>query len=103
MEPFAMCGKVLAKPGQRDAMVEILLEAARLLAPLEGCRLYIVHTVPADPDAILVMELWRSQADHDASLNLESVQALVAKATPLIAGFESVRLVPVGGKGLLAQ
>ena len=36
MERFGMYGKVLAKPGQRDAMVEILLAASRLLAPLPG-------------------------------------------------------------------
>ncbi len=100
MERFAMYGKVVAKAGQRDAMVEILLEAARLLTPLAGCQLYIVNVVPAEPDAIWVTELWSSEADHDASLKMESVMALIAKAKPLVAGFESVRLVPVGGKGL---
>ena len=103
MERFAMYGKVLAKPGQRDAMVEILLKASRLLSPFDGCELYIVNVVPSEPDAIWVTELWRSEADHDASLKIESVAALIAEARPLVAGFESVRLVPVGGKGLPAS
>ena len=97
---FAMYDKVVAKPGQRDAMVEILLEASRLLTPLESCHLYIVNVVPAEPDAIWVTELWSSEADHDASLQMPSVLAVIARAKPLVAGFEGIRLVPVGGKGL---
>ncbi len=97
---FGMYGKVLARAGQRDAMVEILLEAARLVSPLPGCQVYIVNVVPAEPDAIWVTEIWRSEADHDASLKVAGVMAAIAKAKPLIAGFESVRVVPVGGKGL---
>lgn len=101
MERFGMCGKVVAKPGQRDKLVEHLLEAARLLTPLETCEFYVVNTMPAEPDAVWVMEIWRSEADHDASLKLESVRALIGKAMPLIAsGGSSIRLVPVGGKGL---
>ena len=102
MERFAMYGKVLAKAGQRDAMVEILLDAARLLTPLAGCQLYIVNVAPAEPDAVWVTELWTSEAEHDASLKMDSVRAVIARARPLIAGFEGIRLVPVGGKGLPA-
>jgi quinol monooxygenase YgiN len=93
---------VLAKTGQHDATVGILLEAARLLTPLAGCLMYVVNVVPAEPDAVWVTEIWSSEADHDALLKMDSVMALLAKARPLIAGFESVRLVPVGGKGLPA-
>jgi quinol monooxygenase YgiN len=101
MERFAMCAKLVAKPGQRDKIVEYLLEAARLLNPLETCALYVVSTMPAEADAVWVMEIWRSEADHDASLKMESVRALIAKAMPLIAaGGSSIRLTPVGGKGL---
>ena len=101
MDRFGMYAKIVAKPGQRDALVEHLLEASRLLTPLPGCELYIINVVPAEPDAVCVMEVWRSEADHDASLKMDSVKALIAKARPLIAGgSENVRLVPVGGKGI---
>jgi quinol monooxygenase YgiN len=96
-----MYGKMIAQPGQRDALVEFLLEAAKLVGPLPGCELYVIGIVPSEPDTITVMELWRSEADHDASLKLDSVRALIAKAKPLIAGGgDRVRLIPVGGKGL---
>ena len=100
MERFGMFGKVVAKPGERDTVVKHLLEAARLLTPLEGCELYIVNVSPTEPDAIWVTEVWRSEADHDESLKMERVRALIARTRPLIAGFESTRLIPVGGKGL---
>src|ERR1700742_2660457 len=101
VERFGMYGKMRAKPGQRDALVEILLEASRQVSSLPGCELYIVGIVPSEPDTISVMEIWRSEADHDASLKLESTRALIAKARPLMAGGgDSVRLIPVGGKGL---
>jgi quinol monooxygenase YgiN len=47
-----------------------------------------------------VFEAWRSQADHDASLKLDSVKALIARTKSLVASFQGTALVPVGGKGL---
>lgn len=102
MDRFAMQAKVTAQPGQRDAVIERLLEASRLLTPLPNCELYVINIVPSEPDAIWVFEAWRSEADHDASLTMDSIRALIARAKPLIAGFENIRLIPVGGKGLPA-
>ena len=95
-----MTAKVIAKGGQRDALVEYLLEGSRLLTPLPGCKLYIISTVASEPDAVQVFELWDSQQDHDASLQLDGVRAVIAQAKPQIASFEGSRLIPVGGKGL---
>jgi len=102
MDRFGMYAKVVAKPGQRDALVEHLLEAARLVTPLPGCVLYIVNVEPSEPDAVWVTEVWRSEADHDESLKLDSVKALIPKVQPLVASTSQIRLVPVGGKGLPA-
>jgi quinol monooxygenase YgiN len=93
-------GKLLAKPGQRDALVTLLLEASRGGA-MPGCRLYVVSEIPAEPDAISVLEVWEDKAAHEASLQLESVRSIIAQGRPLIAGMgESVELRPVGGQGL---
>ena len=102
MERFGMYAKLVAKPGQRDALVELLLEAARLVTPLPGCGLYIVNTEPSEPDVVWVTEVWRSQADHDDSLKLDSVKALIPKVQPLVASISQIRLVPMGGKGMPA-
>jgi quinol monooxygenase YgiN len=100
MDRFAMFAKVIAKAGQRETLMDYLLEAAHLLMSYPGCLLYVVNSSPSEADAVCVFEAWRSEADHDASLELESVKALVAKTKPLVANFEGERLVPVGGKGL---
>jgi quinol monooxygenase YgiN len=94
-----MCGKILAKEGQRDALLEILLEASR--TPMKGCEVYIVCKSATEADAIWVMEVWQSEADHQASFDLDSVKELITKARPVMAGgAESIRMLPVGGKGL---
>jgi quinol monooxygenase YgiN len=91
-----------AHPGQRDELLDILLEAAELVANLPGCEVWIVNTMPDDPDAIWVTEVWRSEADHAASLADEGVRAIIAHARPLMAGFrERFTLEPVAGKGLI--
>jgi len=97
---YGLQGKMIAKAGRRDALLALLLEASRG-EPLPGCRLYIVSEVPAEPDAIAITEVWDDKAAHDASLQLESVRALITQARPLIGGIgESLELRPVGGQGL---
>jgi quinol monooxygenase YgiN len=96
---YGLQGKLIAKPGQRDALIALLLEASGGQMP--GCRLYLVSEVPSEPDAIAVTEVWDDKAAHDASLQLERVRSVIAKGRPLIAGMgESVELRPVGGQGL---
>ncbi|HET8827067.1 MAG TPA: antibiotic biosynthesis monooxygenase family protein, partial [Terriglobales bacterium] len=60
-----------AKPVQRDALLQVLLEASR--QPMSGCELYVVNLALTNPNAVFVYEVWRSEADHDASLQLERV------------------------------
>src|SRR3989442_12722887 len=75
MDRYGMCGKILAKEGQRDALLDILLEASR--TPMKGCEIYIVSKSATEPDAIWVMEVWQTEADHQASFKLDSVKALI--------------------------
>jgi len=87
-----------AVAGQRDALVSILLESTQ---SMPGCLSYVVANDPTDADAVWITEVWDSAASHDASLSLPAVQATIAKARPLIAGFSNrVETVPIGGYGL---
>ncbi|MEZ4669945.1 MAG: putative quinol monooxygenase [Anaerolineae bacterium] len=98
---YGLFGKFTAQPGKRDALAAILLEAANGLRALDGCYLYVINTDPADPDALWVNEVWRSQADHQASLSLEATQTLIANGRPLIASMsDRHEVTPLGGKGL---
>jgi quinol monooxygenase YgiN len=101
MSRFGLVGSFTAQPGQRDALVALLLEAASVLETFPDCDLWFVSTAPDDPDAVWVTEVWRDQAAHAASLADPRVQEIIARGRPLIAGFGArITLQPVGGKGL---
>lgn len=98
---FGLYGKMRATPGQRDALVAFLMQAADGLRTLDGCYVYIINADPGDPDGIWITEVWRSQAEHQASLSLEAAKTLIAQARPLIAEFsQRIEVIPLGGKGL---
>src|SRR5690606_23095700 len=98
---FGLIGKMKAQPGKRDALLEILLAGT---GSMPGCLSYIIAKDPSDADALWVTEVLDSEANHKASLSLPAVQAAIAEARPLIAGFDShVTTEPVGGVGLPRQ
>lgn len=68
---------------------------------MPGCRSYIIARDPASEGGIWITEVWDSQAEHKASLQMPHVQAMIAKARPIIAGFgERFETEPLGGVGL---
>ena len=95
---YGLIGKMTTTPGQRDALIAILLGGT---GKMPGCLSYVIATDPSDADAIWITEVWDSEASHAASLSLPGVKEAIAKGRPLIAGF-SYRVVttPVGGHGL---
>ena len=98
---FGMTTRVVVHAGQRDALVDLLLAAAALLAAEPGCDLYVVSTSEGEPDAVWVSEAWRSKAHYEAWMSRPEVIRLSGAMAPLIAGrTEPVLVVPVGGKGL---
>ena len=98
---YGLIGKMLAAPGQRDTLVEILVEGT---TAMPGCQSYIVATDLDDENAIWITEVWDDEASHKGSLALPAVQTAIAKARPMIAGFgERIITRPVGGAGLIAQ
>lgn len=95
---YGLIGKMTVVPGQRDALIAILLEG---ISGMPGCLSYIVAQDPTDPDAIWVTEVWEDQESHQASLSLPSVQQAITRAKPLITGFgKRFETTPVGGQGL---
>ena len=96
---YGLIGKMLAAPGERDTLIEILLEGT---GAMPGCLSYIIAEDPADDITIWITEVWDSEANHDSSLSLPAVQAAIARARPLIAGFgDQTVTAPVGGVGLI--
>ena len=95
---YGIIGKMLAQPGQRDQLINILLAGTQ---NMPGCKSYIISKDLADNNALWINEVWESKEHHAASLKLESVQQAIANGKPLIAGFgDRFETEPVGGHGL---
>jgi quinol monooxygenase YgiN len=98
---YGLIGKMTSKPGQRDALLGLLLQGTR---DMPGCLSCIIARDTRDEDAVWITEVWEDEASHHDSLQLPSVRDAIAKAMPLIAGFEPAAITePVGGVGLPSQ
>ena len=98
MPLYGRHGVMRAVPGRRDELLALLRAASENAPAMPGCRLYVVSIVPNDPDAIAVTEIWDDRAMHAASLTIESVRALIARARPLIADMApAAEFEPVAG------
>lgn len=81
---YGLIGQMLAQPGQRAALVAILSGGT---GAMPGNIAYLIGEDSANPDAIWIVEIWETKEAHAASLHLPAVQAAIARARPLIAGF----------------
>ena len=95
---YGLIGKMTATPGNRDELAAALLEG---LNDMPGCLSYIVAENPENVDALWITEVWDSAESHQASLALPQVQAAIARARPVIAGFSDRQETrPIGGVGI---
>ena len=102
MSKYGLHGKLIAKDGKGDELASILLEASKLVASAKGCQLYLISKDQNDPNAVWVTEVWDNEADHDDSLKVEGVRALIVQAMPLLDGQpeKGQKLTVLGGAGL---
>ena len=87
-----------ASPGHGEKLAERLLHAASLVAELPGCELWLVHRDQANPDTIRVSEIWASQEQCDAALDLPGVRENAGRVMELLSGAPVVvDCEPLGG------
>ena len=95
---YGIIGQLKATEGHRDQLINILLSGTQ---NMPGCKLYAISADVADETSIWITEIWDSEAAHQASLQLPSVQQAIAAGRPMIAGFGARHIVnPVGGVGV---
>ena len=99
MSQVARYGKAVAKQGKGGELAELLLAAAAELEADPGCELYLINRQAGSPDVIWVTELWRSQADLDASLEQVRGGDQAAAAMALVDDWQMIELELLGGKG----
>ncbi len=98
---FGLVGTLTAAPGRGDELEQHLIEAAEQLEAVPTCHLYVVSRLPDEPETVHIVEVWDDEGAHQASLQLEPIQQLIARAKPIIAGMgDRLELRTVGGKGL---
>ena len=102
MDQVARYGRSIARSGRGEELARHLLAAAAELEHDPGCELYLVNRQRDDPDTIWVTELWRSQADLDASVERITDSPKVAEVRQLVERWEMVELELLGGKGAAA-
>jgi quinol monooxygenase YgiN len=93
---YAYIGKFTATPGNQQALTDRLLIAAEMMENAAGCLQYYIYT---GDESVWVSEIWRTKADHDASLEIPGVRDFIRETKPLIAQMDSNQLTPVGGHG----
>jgi quinol monooxygenase YgiN len=97
---FGMQVVMTASPDKGYELAALMLQASKLVAPLKGCKLYIVQLSISEKDTVLITEVWDSKEDHKASLSLPEIQELIGKARPLISNMSHQIGNPVGGHGI---
>jgi len=101
MSKFSLYGKFTIKEGERDNMVNILLEAAESMKGLDECLIYLISTSESEPNCVFVYEVWSDETAHQESLKLEATQTHIQRARPIITGMERIStLKTIGGKGI---
>lgn len=95
---YGLIGRMLAAPGKREELLAIMLEGSDAMP---GCISYVIARDPKSEDGLWITEVWDSKDSHSASLQLPHVQGTIAKAKPIIAGFDQYfETEPLGGIGL---
>jgi len=102
MSKYLLHGKLKAKEGNREELSSILLEAAQTLKAAKGCDLYAIGKDVHDENSVWITEIWHSKEDHDNSLKLDSVRAVIMKAMPILDGMpqKGQELEVIGGLGV---
>ena len=90
---YGLISKLKAAPGQRDALIRVLLQGSRAMP---GCIHYVVAKDIHEEHTLWVVETWDSAQAHQSSLSLPEVVEAMTHGKPLIAAIERrVETLPV--------
>lgn len=97
----ALINRLTAKSGQRDDVIEILLDSGRSFDENDDCLLYLVSEAADDPDLIYVVDLWTDEEAHTEALQAPAIRDRVGEAMAMLEGMpEQIGVRVRGGKGL---
>lgn len=85
MAGFAVYGRMTAKPGRRDALIDALRESITALGEPAGLRDYTFNAALDDPDTLWVTQIWTTKAAHDTATKIEVNKARTRALADLLA------------------
>jgi quinol monooxygenase YgiN len=84
---YGLIVKMTAVPGRREELIGLLQKAS---SEMPGCSSYVIAKDAADAEVLWVTEVWETEANHDASLTLRAVQAVIPRVQPLLTRIEKI-------------
>jgi quinol monooxygenase YgiN len=101
MGRFAQHTTLVATEGNADRLAGKFLESVEMQRGNPACELMMVSRSPVDDDVVVLTEVWSSESEWDQARNSPAIAAWAKDMAPLVAEApQSVRLDPLGGKGL---
>jgi quinol monooxygenase YgiN len=98
---FAQQTRLVVPEGSRDALVAKFLDAAAIQRDNPDCEVMFVSESPVDDTTVYLTEIWTSEKAWARATRSSEISAWAEGMSTLVAGEpESIRLVPIGGKGV---
>jgi quinol monooxygenase YgiN len=96
-----LINRLIAKPGQRDAIVRHLLASGQPFDDNPACLLYLVTESTDSTDEIWVVDLWTTAEEHAKALQAPEHKPFIEETMPLLEGMpQQIEVRARGGKGL---
>jgi quinol monooxygenase YgiN len=101
MSHVSLLIKFTAKPGMRDALIDLFRSLVTTVNSEAGTIDWAVHISPIEPDAVWLYEVYQDQAAMDLHNSTEINAQAKVKIGELTTGRPEVfPLIPMAGKGL---
>lgn len=100
MERFAQHTKLVATSGNADRLVSKFIESV-MQRGNPACELMLVSKSAEDGDVVYLTEVWSSESEWEEARSSPEIAAWARDMPSIVAETpQSVRLHPLGGKGL---
>ena len=101
MERFAQHTKLVATSGNADRLARKFIESVEIQRKNPACELMLVCKSAEDGDVVYLTEVWSSESEWEEARSNPEIAAWARDMPSLVAETpRSVRLNPLGGKGL---
>ena len=95
-----LINRMTTKTGQRDRVIEKLIESGQQFDANPACLLFLVAESNDRPDDIWVLDLWTTEEEHAKALQAPELQPFIAETIPLLEGPpQQMEVLARGGKG----